>query len=198
MRNPTKVALKNLAETMVENDSYINTRGTGDFINEAVRLHKKTGSFVTVDTIKRHERELEEMCRLELQSRNVVEDKQMWHKLYDSEGFELEETEAIELISSEVILKKAREIITERNSALEVPVKEYSMFIEDEDGLRVIRGTYKGKYVADIDRENFVGCAAGWSKYQLNLNEQLGSDRKGALTEDDKNVFLDIMSNKVV
>jgi len=198
MRNPTKVALKHLAETMVENGSYINTRGTGDFINEAVRLHKKTGSFVTVDTIKRHERELEEMCRLELQSRNVVEDKQMWHKLYDSEGFELEETEAIELISSEVILMKAKEIITERNSALEVPVKEYSMFIEDEDGLRVIRGTYKGKYVADIDRENFVGCAAGWSKYQLNLNEQLGSDRKGALTEDDKNVFLDIMSNKVV
>jgi len=79
-----------------------------------------------------------------------------------------------------------------------LPIKNYSMFIESEDGLRVIRGTYKGKYVYEIDGENFVGCAAGWSKFCMNQNEQLGANRKGALTEDDKNVFLDIISGRDV
>jgi len=78
------------------------------------------------------------------------------------------------------------------------PVKNYSMFFEGEDGLRVRRGDYKGFYVREIDAQRWVGCAKGWSRYQLDLNEQLGADRQGALTDDDKNVFLDIISGKDV
>ena len=89
-------------------------------------------------------------------------------------------------------------VLHQVNPVVNTPVKNYSMFIESEDGLRVIRGTYKGKYVYEIDGENFVGCAAGWSKFCMNQNEQLGANRKGALTEDDKNVFLDIISGRDV
>lgn len=197
MRRPTKVALTSLAEKMVESGIYLKVRGTGDFIDTALYIHRQSDSMVYPETIKRNQKELEIMCQ-ELSSKvEQKEEKELWQRLYDSTGYELQEWEAIELISSEVILKKAKEII-EESEIVTSPIKDYTMFIEDEDGLRVIRGTYKGKYVADIDRENFVGCAAGWSKYQLNLNEQLGADRKGSLTDDDKNVFLDIMSNKYV
>jgi hypothetical protein len=78
------------------------------------------------------------------------------------------------------------------------PVKNYSMFFEGEDGLRIIRGSYKGLYVREIDHQQWDGCAAGWSRKMLKDNELLGADRKGALTEDDKNVFLDIISGKEV
>jgi hypothetical protein len=78
------------------------------------------------------------------------------------------------------------------------PVKNYTIFIESEDGLRVVRGSYKGLYVSEIDRKQWIGCAIGWSKKMLKDNETLGANRPGALTEDDKNVFLDIISGKDV
>lgn len=201
MRRPTKLALSELAKKMVETGIYLEVRGTVDFIDTALQIHKQSESMVHPNTIMKHVKELEMLCQELTPKVEQKEEKEEWQKIYDSSGYELQEWEAIELISSEVILRKAKEIIEESEvvtTKLQSPIKDYTMFIEDEDGLRVIRGTYKGKYVADIDRENFVGCAAGWSKYQLNLNEQLGADRKGSLTEDDKNVFLDIMSNKYV
>lgn len=203
MRKPTKVALEYLAKTMVDNGSYITTRGTGDFINEAVKLHKKTESYVTVETIKKHESDLEKMCRAELSKvspKKVLEEKEVWQRLYDSSGYELQEWEAIELISSQVILAKAKEIEEESLQIKKVmtPVKDWSMFFEGEDGLRVKRGEYKGLYVNEIDAQRWAGCAIGWSRYQLKQNEELGANRPGALTEDDKNVFLDIISGKDV
>ena len=84
------------------------------------------------------------------------------------------------------------------HQVVNTPVKNYSIFIEGEDGLRVIRGSYKGLYVSEIDRKQWIGCAAGWSKKMLKDNETLGATRPGALTEDDKNVFLDIISGKDV
>lgn len=103
----------------------------------------------------------------------------------ESRGLQVDKVESMATQVSKIVIKS-------------LPIKNYSMFIESEDGLRVIRGTYKGKYVYEIDGENFVGCAAGWSKFCMNQNEQLGSNRKGALTEDDKNVFLDIISGRDV
>jgi len=76
--------------------------------------------------------------------------------------------------------------------------KNYSMFFENEDGLMVKRGEYKNLYVREIDAQRWAGCAIGWSRYQLKQNEELGANRPGALTEDDKNVFLDIISGKDV
>lgn len=247
MRNPTKVALKHLAETMVENGSYINLRGTGDFINEAVRLHKKTGSFVTVDTIRRHQKELEQMCQDEMLKRqplkkDIIIPKQFDDDveddceddadiaLYDEMGFQVDDSMIISIAMAKIermismpkpgevdddsffnkrVLKEAQEELLEiekqqslkqqiGNLVVKSITPNYSMFGVGEDGLRVLRGEYKNLYVHEIDAQRWAGCAIGWSRYQLKQNEQLGANRPGALTEDDKNVFLDIISGKDV
>ena len=211
MKRPTKVALENIAMKMVDNEMYINTRGTINFMIEAVNIHKSLDSMVSVQTIKIHEKDLEQMCQAEMLkryplSKGIVVPNQFDDdceefededdadiRLYDEYGFEVEDSMIISIAMAKIDKRQSTKRIT-----VESPVKEYTMFIESEDGLRVIRGTYKGKYVYEIDGENFVGCAAGWSKFCMSQNEQLGSNRKGALTEDDKNVFLDIISGKDV
>lgn len=211
MKRPTKVALENIAMKMVDNEMYINTRGTINFMIEAVNIHKSLDSMVSVQTIKIHEKDLEQMCQAEMLkryplSKGIVVPSQFDDdceecededdadiRLYDEYGFEVEDSMIIS-----IAMAKIDKIQSTKLTTVQSPVKEYTMFIESEDGLRVIRGTYKGKYVYEIDGENFVGCAAGWSKFCMSQNEQLGSGRKGALTEDDKNVFLDIISGKDV
>ena len=267
MRKQTKEALQHLAQTMVESDSYISLRGTAKFIEWALRLHKMTGSYVTAQTIRTHQQDLEEMCQIEMLKRNPLNKGIVVPKQFDDDvdndfddddydAFEDEEfywacgdmvdhdtviRRALELIESrmdaesaerlksldefftEENLKKAQEdfidlddfepsqrqkfdIQRQQSMAQQIantivksaPVKNYSMFIESEDGLRIIRGEYKGRYVSEIDAQRWAGCAIGWSRYQLKQNEELGANRQGALTDDDKNVFLDIISGKDV
>lgn len=210
MKRPTKVALENIATKMVDDGLYINTRGSVYFMTEAVKIHKSMDSMVSIQTIKTHEQELEQMCQAEMLKRyplnkNITvptqfdddcEDEDLAdYKLYDEQGFELPDDLVMAILQARI--DRAKSLPTQFQK-IESSVKDYSMFIESEDGLRVIRGTYKGKYVYEIDGENFVGCAAGWSKFCMNQNEQLGANRKGALTEDDKNVFLDIISGRDV
>jgi len=213
MKRPTKVALENIAKEMVDSDIYINTRGSVNFITEAVRIHKSMDSMVSAQTIKIHQQELEQMCAAEMLKRyplktgvvvpNQFDDDYFENdykvceadiKLYDELGEEVDDSKIISIAMSKI----ERIELGEQKLSNHLPIKEYSMFIESEDGLRVIRGTYKGKYVYEIDHENFVGCAAGWSRFCMSQNEQLGAERKGALTEDDKNVFLDIISGREV
>jgi len=218
MKRPTKIALENIALKMVDEGIYINTRGSVNFMTEAIHIHKSFDSMVSIQTIKTHQQELEQMCQSEMLRRyplnkNIVVPNQFDDdcddedladlKLYDEQGFEVDNSLIISIAEAKIqkyeSLKRFVSVLNVpiQKVLIKSPIKNYSMFIEDEDGLRVIRGSYKGKYVYEIDGENFIGCAAGWSKYQLKLNEELGSERKGALTEDDKNVFLDIMSNKM-
>jgi len=260
MRKATKDALEQLAQSMVESGHYITLRGTAQFIEWALRLHKTTGSYVTSQTIRLHEKELEEMCQAEMLKRNPLKKDIIIPKQFDDDvdsdyddddydAFEDEEfywacgdmvdhdtviRRALELIEkkmndesaerlkslddffTEENLKKTQDFESSQAPKLEIqkqqsmaqqiantivksaPVKNYSMFFEDEDGLRVKRGDYKGFYVHEIDAQRWAGCAKGWSRYQLDLNEQLGADRQNALTDDDKNVFLDIISGKDV
>jgi hypothetical protein len=112
-----------------------------------------------------------------------------------------------EFFTDENIKKVKQEIEIERqqsfnqqigNLVVKSVAPNYSIFSVGEDGLRVLRGEYKGLYVHEIDAQRWAGCAIGWSRYQLKQNEELGANRPGALTEDDKNVFLDIISGKDV
>jgi hypothetical protein len=195
MRNPTKVALKYLAETMVENDSYINLRGTGDFINEAVKLHRKTGSFVTVDTIRRHQKELEQMCLelLKIKQPIVVDDREDWQKLYDHQGFELPDDDAIELLPDDVILRKAEEIKSMMNEKSKV-FKNYNMFIQSDDilwkygnlALRVVGEPGLGYY----NNANIWTPEKAHAKYML-------TQKPNSFTEDDIELLTKIASGKV-
>ena len=243
MRKATKDALEQLAKSMVESGHYITLRGTAQFIEWALRLHKTTGSYVTSQTIRLHEKELEEMCQAEMLKRNPLKKDIIIPKQFDDDvdsdfddeydAFEDEEFywACGDMVDHDAVIRRALQLIEDRMDAesferlksisvvepkldilkqesmdeqiadmvvKSLPVKDYSMFIESEDGIRVIRGDYTGLYVHEIDAQRWAGCAIGWSKYQLKQNELLGADRKGALTEDDKNVFLDIISGKEV
>jgi hypothetical protein len=163
MRNPTKVALKYLAETMVENGSYINKRGTGDFINEAVKLHRKTGSFVTVDTIRRHQKELEQMCQDEMLKRqplkkDIIVPKQFDDDveddyeddadiaLYDEMGYQIDDS----MIISIAMAKIERMICQPKVYVVQnqvTPKEDYNMFYLSEDGLTWLKGSFKNQPV---------------------------------------------------
>ena len=163
MRNPTKVALKYLAETMVENGSYINLRGTGDFINEAVKLHRKTGSFVTVDTIRRHQKELEQMCQDEMLKRHplkkdIIVPKQFDDDveddceddadiaLYDEMGYQIDDS----MIISIAMAKIERMICQPKVYVVQnqvTPKEDYNMFYLSEDGLTWLKGSFKNQPV---------------------------------------------------
>ncbi len=146
MRNPTKVALKHLAETMVENGSYINLRGTGDFINEAVKLHRKTGSFVTVDTIRRHQKELEQMCQDEMLRRHPLKKDIIIPKqfdddveddceddadiaLYDEMSFQVDDSMIIS-----IAMAKIERMMRNQPVKMIVPKKNHNMFYFDHNG----------------------------------------------------------------
>ena len=90
MKRPTKVALENIATKMVEDGLYINTRGSVYFMTEAIKIHKSMDSMVSIQTIKTHEQDLEQMCQDLLKSKQPqVEVRPEWQRLYDSEGIEL-------------------------------------------------------------------------------------------------------------
>jgi hypothetical protein len=66
-------------------------------------------------------------------------------------------------------------------------VPEYSMFAEGEDGLIVLKGTYKGKTLDEINIvAGFDTAKRGWAKYMLQQDKNL--------TDDDRDVFTKIMA----
>ena len=69
-----------------------------------------------------------------------------------------------------------------------VKLPEYSMFCESEDGYLVLKGSYKGKYIQEIDELNFKGCARGWAQWCLKNDKDL--------TDGDRTVFGKIIFNK--
>ena len=226
MRQKTKDAMVKLAEIMVNNYKLEVIKGTPEFLEYAIHEAEENQLHVSSQTIRLRQKFLEMRCdelnKLKPESTDskeydVFEDEEWYWAGGDMVDHDTIILRALELIKKGIdnkllslddddfdygFVSRALEIDKAESAATQMikslPTKDYSMFIESEDGLRVIRGTYKGKYVYEIDGENFVGCAAGWSKFCMNQNEQLGSNRKGALTEDDKNVFLDIISGRDV
>ena len=133
MKRPTRVALENIATKMVDDGMYIVTRGSVDFISQAIKIHKSFDSMVSPQTIKIHEKDLEQMCQDLLKSKQPqVEVRPEWQRLYDSEAIELTDEEAIELLPDDVILKKAEEI-KQLAQLLQPKPKEYNMFKQSVD-----------------------------------------------------------------
>jgi hypothetical protein len=166
MKTPTKVALTYLAETMVESGSYITLRGTANFIEWALRLHKKSGSYVTPQTIRAHEQDLEQMCQAAMLKRypikkDIVVPKQFDDdvdndfydeedeeddadiSLYDEYGMEVDDSSLMNIAFAKI----KRMMSGNKPSKMIAPVKEYNMFYEGEDGLTWLKGRFKNQPV---------------------------------------------------
>ena len=199
MKKPTKVALTHLAETMVESGSYISLRGTANFIEWALRLHSKSGSYVTAQTIRAHEQDLEQICQSEMLKRyplkkDIVVPNQFDDDV-DSDFDEDDEDDADIVLYDEysqvvddsmivsIALAKYKRMLFNQPVKMVVPTKSYNMFYEGEDGLTWLKGSFKNQPVGTpgmryINKAGIAVTERTHAKYML-------SQTPNSYTEDD-------------
>jgi hypothetical protein len=194
MKRPTKVALENIATKMVDEGIYINTRGSVNFMSEAVKIHKSFDSMVSPQTIKIHEKDLEQMCQDLLKSKQPkVELRPEWQRLYDSEAIELTDEEAIELLPDDVILRKAEEI-KQLAQLLQPKPKDYNMFDQSVDILWKY-GNLARKAVGTPGL-GYYNSANIWTSERTHARYML-SQVPNSFTEDDIELLEKIAAGKV-
>lgn len=206
MKRPTKVALENIAQKMVDDGLFINTRGTVNFMTEAVKIHKSMDSMVSSQTIRTHEKELELMCQQEMLKRyplnkGIVVPKQFDDDVdddfeddadvvfYDEYGMPMDDT----MVMSVVLAKIQRMVVSKAQSKIIVPIKNYNMFYEGEDGLTWLKGRFKNQPVGTPGMRymNSAGIAVterGHASYML-------SQTPNSYTKDDVEVLTQIASD---
>jgi hypothetical protein len=216
MRNKTKDELSKLAEIMVSKYQIDTILGTGDFLETALSEARRSKIEVDNQSIKRYEKELAMKCKAlnehieySVEQQRIKEIRKSG--LLDDLLIEINEELDLELddnfynvygdaVDDMSIIKRASEIMN-RFLTKDVTneffdgisgyqyVPNYSMFVEGEDGLMVIKGSYKGKNLDEIDEVNFKGAKRGWAKWCL--------DNDKNLTDDDRNVFTKILLNQM-
>jgi len=195
MRQKTRIELTKLAEVIVDKFHIDKILGSNEFLEIALDEAEKEDIEVNWQTIKSNEEWLKNKCVVLNKEGGFTDEglDKFIEEIYEKEPKrELKTT--IHLYSDgtfEVVKHKKEEVV----DLSKVP--QYTMFIESEDGYLVTRGAYKGKYVHDIDKDSWVGCAAGWANKILIDNERLGLTRPGALTDDDKVVLEKVKTNKI-
>jgi hypothetical protein len=195
-RDKTKDELSKLAEIMVSKYQIDTILGTGDFLETALSEARRSNIQVSGQSIKKYEKDIAMKCRslqahVDYMSEQSVEEEESHfgddNDLYTYYG---------DVAEDSFIVQKAMEIMSRylkgnqtTNFTTTQYIPDYSMFVEGEDGLVVIKGSYKGKTLDEIDGVNFKGAKIGWAKWCL-LNDK-------NLTDDDRNVFNKIMMNQM-
>ena len=202
MRKKTEVELTKLAEIMVSRYQINEIKGTNILLEYALTEARRNDIRVDIQSIRRYERWIEQKCvdlqghidYMASQSKSIEEEVD--DELQDDDNFYDYYGDVIDDMS---ILNRAIEIMsryTNRNSTSTVSQSdigqkfpEYSMFVVSEDGLMVVKGSYKGRLLDEIDEVNFKGAKRGWAKWCLENDKNL--------TDDDRDVFKKIMMNQM-
>lgn len=202
MRKKTEVELTKLAEIMVSRYQINEIKGTNILLEYALTEARRNDIRVDIQSIRRYERWIEQKCvdlqghidYMSSQSKSI--EKEVDDELQDDDNFYDYYGDVIDDMS---ILNRAIEIMsrfTNRNSTSTVSQSdigqkfpEYSMFVVSEDGLMVVKGSYKGRLLDEIDGVNFKGAKRGWAKWCLENDKNL--------TDDDRDVFKKIMMNQM-
>ena len=209
MRKTTKDKLYDLARIMASEYNVKDLVGSNEFIEYSFHENEENDIELSRELITKYEAELK---RITLRIENDIIE-QLEEEPLDAfvDNFTKEE-EKVQDISDPFIKEEKRlvavihyysdgtfeKISPKKEKPISVSrVPEYTMFAEGEDGYMVIRGLYKGLLIHEIDLRSWFGCAAGWANRMLEDNEKLGSNRKGALTSDDKVVLNKIKQNKL-
>lgn len=212
MREKTKVELAKLAEILISKYQIDKIKGTNEFL-ECALIEARRG-LIELDnqSIKRYEKDLQDKC-VALQGHVdwMCNESLMRTERKEKELFELEEELDDEfynyigdVVDDMAIIQRAIDIMSRfhkdgtsseffdtfgsvKPQVYNIP--DYSMFVEGEDGLMVIKGSYKGKTLDQIDEVNFKGAKRGWAKWCL--------DNDKNLTEDDRGIFSKILVNQM-
>lgn len=177
MRNSTKESLKLLAESISEEYKIPQLLNSNEFLEVACLVADEIGLNLGRQTISRYEAQLRNMFLYKdlPKAAHVVEEpvKEKELKL----TIHLYNDGSYEFIKPEVAKPSIR-------------IPEYSMFVEGEDGLTIIKGKYVGRTIEEIDGvAGFGGAAAGWAKWCLKSDKDL--------TDDDRNVFHKIIAGQI-
>ena len=195
MQVKSRNELSMLAKIMVENYKINNIIDTNEFYEFAIHEMDENDIRINYQTLKNNWDWFKNKCIA------LNKDNEEWDIIEENDIPKLRQISKIIVYYNDGTQEEVsvKEMISLPNEVVKVetplPFKEYTLFCESEDGLLIIRGKYKGLYVQDVDIENFPTCLAGWSKYQLELNEKLGVERKGALTKDDIKVLTQFVHN---
>lgn len=195
MQVKSRNELSMLAKIMVENYKINNIIDTNEFYEFAIHEMDENDIRINYQTLKNNWDWFKNKCIA------LNKDNEEWDIIEENDIPKLRQISKIVVYYNDGTQEEVsvKEMISLPNEVVKVetplPFKEYTLFCESEDGLLIIRGKYKGLYVQDVDIENFPTCLAGWSKYQLELNEKLGVERKGALTKDDIKVLTQFVHN---
>ncbi len=196
MRQKTKEELTRLAEILISKYQIEKIKGTNEFLECALVEARRGDIALDNQSVKKHEQWIESKCialqgHVDYMSEQSVEEEESNfgddNDLYTYYG---------DVAEDSFIVQKAMEIMSRylkgnqtTNFTTTQYIPDYSMFVEGEDGLVVIKGSYKGKTLDEIDGVNFKGAKIGWAKWCL-LNDK-------NLTDDDRNVFNKIMMNQL-
>lgn len=202
MRKKTEVELIKLAEIMVSRYQINEIKGTNILLEYALTEARRNDIRIDVQSIRKYEKWIEDRCislqghidYMASQSKSIEEEVD--DELEDDDNFYDYYGDVIDDMS---ILHRAVEIMsrfTNSNSTSTVSQSdigqkfpEYSMFVVSEDGLMVVKGSYKGRLLDEIDEVNFKGAKRGWAKWCLENDKNL--------TDDDRDVFKKIMMNQM-
>lgn len=174
MRMSTRNDLLFLAKKMVEEFDVEKVIGSNDFMLIALDVAEESGIPLSKQTLSKYESELKRICKsMMLDTKHEFIEELPERKLkmtihyYDDGSYEVVKPE-------------------KRSEVVERPIPNWTMFAEGEDGLIILKGTYKGKTIDEIDQiAGFEGASKGWSKWCLKNDKDL--------TEDDRFIF-----NKII
>lgn len=176
MRMSTRNDLLFLSKKMVDTFHLEKVLGTNEFLPMALDLSEELGIPLTKQTLTKYESELKRICKSMMTTEETIEEEAIteW------------QTPKKEIKALITLYKDGTYNIEKPKEETQIKIPEYTMFAEGEDGLIVLKGTYKGKLVEEIDQiAGWTGCAKGWAKYMLQNDKDL--------TEDDRGVFNKIL-----
>jgi hypothetical protein len=186
MREKTRSELVTLANKLVEEFDLNKIIGSNEFLEAALDLAEENDIEVGRPTLIRYESELKRICK-GIEGEKFIEDKFTEDKFDQFLEQYVEERKLIMTINyyDDGTYEKVKPQSFKEDVVLG-KVPEYSMFAEGEDGLIVLKGTYKGKTLDEINvTAGFDTAKRGWAKYMLQQDKNL--------TEDDREVF-----NKII
>lgn len=190
MKERTKEELSRLAEIMVTKYNFKDIKGTNEFVEYALFEAKQNDLDINWQTVKLRMDWLEMKCDyLVKESCGRKIEKPIWEDVDSDDmivGRKITKVVVYYSDGTKESIPYQNETIPEKMIA---KVPEYSMFVEGEDGLIILKGTYKGRLVHEIDELNFKGAAKGWSKWCLTNDKNL--------TDDDRTIFNKILLGQI-
>jgi hypothetical protein len=190
MRHKTKSELAQLADLMVDKFDLDKIIGSNEFLEQAIFLANQNYIALNRQTLVRYESDLKEMCKVRCFDKIELRPEIPFNDEHFDEFLEQYEPEPKRKLVMTInyyddgTYEKVKPEQKREVHKLRIP--EYTMFAEGEDGLIVLKGTYKGKTLDEINIvAGFDTAKKGWARYMLQQDKNL--------TDDDRDIFNKIM-----